>query len=82
MDQKDCACRRNEFRIYTYDQAAEILGVGPEWLRRQVADGAVAHVRLGRNVRFTEDHLRALVDASSVGVRPAAPRPSSARSKL
>jgi excisionase family DNA binding protein len=64
-----------ELRVYTYEQAAEILQVSKDWLQSEVGKRAVPHARLGRNVRFTEEHLRAIMDAATVPALAAAPAP-------
>lgn len=44
-----------------YAAAAEWLGMSESWLRKQVAAGEVPHVKLGREVKFTEDHLETIL---------------------
>jgi excisionase family DNA binding protein len=41
--------------------AAEWLGVPEGWLRKKVTAGEVVHTRLGKHVRFSADHLAAIV---------------------
>lgn len=44
-------------------KAAARLGCGPEWLKQQARQGLVPHVLMGRQRRFTEEHLRAILAA-------------------
>lgn len=44
-------------------QAADWLNVKYSWLRDQVTAGTVPHTRLGRQIRFTREHLAAIVAA-------------------
>lgn len=44
-------------------RAALRLGVKPTWLRDKVTAEAVPFTRLGKHVRFTEDHLRQILAA-------------------
>lgn len=71
-----------ELRVYNYEEAAEILGVGHEWLRAQVGKQAVPHARLGKYVRFTEDHLQEILDAATVPVAAAPVITSKRRTRL
>ncbi|MFD0576087.1 helix-turn-helix domain-containing protein [Dactylosporangium darangshiense] len=50
----------DEFRLYTYKEAAAILRVSESLLRKAVAAGAISCRRSpqGRLVRFTEEDLR------------------------
>jgi excisionase family DNA binding protein len=50
-------------RLYTFVEAAKLLQVPEGWLRKKVTAGAVPHTRLGKHVRFTDDHLRRIVEA-------------------
>lgn len=49
--------------LLTITQAAVVLGVPTGWLRKKVTDREVPHTRLGKHVRFTAEHLRAIVAA-------------------
>lgn len=46
--------------LYTYSQAAAILGVEVTWLQRHIK--RLPHVKLGRRVSFTPDDLRRIVE--------------------
>lgn len=54
--------------LYTITEAAERLNVPRTWLRDKVTARAVPHTRLGRHVRFTEEHLSEIVSAGSCSV--------------
>lgn len=43
--------------------AAQVLGVRRTWLRDAVTARSVPHTRIGRHVRFSEEHLKAIVAA-------------------
>lgn len=47
--------------LYTTTMAAEVLNVSTGWLREQVRLRQVPHTRIGSHVRFTEEHLEAIV---------------------
>jgi excisionase family DNA binding protein len=49
-------------RLLTFADAAAILNVPESWLRKKAAAREVPFTRLGRHVRFTDDHLRAIVE--------------------
>lgn len=52
---------------YTISEVAEILGVPMTWVRDKVTERKIPHTRIGRHVRFTDDHIQAISDA---GYRP------------
>lgn len=56
--------------LLTIEQAASLVGLAPTTLRDKVTRGEVPHLRLHRvkGVRFTEQHLVAMLDACQVGV--------------
>lgn len=58
-------------RLYSIEEAAQILNVPRSWLRDKVTARAVPHTRLGRHVRLTDAHLAAII---AIGERAAAPR--------
>ena len=49
--------------LMNYAQAAEWLAVPERWLQDQVRAGQAPHTRLGKHVRFTQEHLDAIVRA-------------------
>lgn len=44
-------------RLLTAPEAAEVLSVDAPWLLRQAREGRIAHVRLGKYVRFDPDAI-------------------------
>lgn len=44
-----------------YSEAAQWLGVPRKWLETEVQNNRAPHVRLGKYVRFTQQHLDAIV---------------------
>lgn len=64
---------------YNMRTAAQRLNVSYEWLKKQVAADKVRHLRYGRAVRFTDEHLDEIIRAHER--RPARPK-STARTKL
>lgn len=60
-------------RLYTPEQAAQLLQVPASWLRKRAAADAIAHTRIGRHLRFSTADLRALVHA---GQHPPALQPT------
>lgn len=52
-------------RLLTPREAAERLCMSYAWLRKKIAAREVPCVRLGRSVRFTESHLREIVEANT-----------------
>ena len=47
--------------LRNYDEAAAWLGVARSWLEAEVQAGRVSHTRLGKHVRFTQEHLDELI---------------------
>ncbi|MFJ3993102.1 helix-turn-helix domain-containing protein [Streptomyces sp. NPDC090032] len=54
-------------RLFTAEQAAEVLQVPPSWLRKKAAAGAIPHTRIGRHLRFSAGDLQRLVAAGQRG---------------
>jgi excisionase family DNA binding protein len=48
-------------RLRTIAEAAEFLNVPYSWLRVRVTERKVPHVRIGKHVRFTEQHLEKII---------------------
>lgn len=48
-------------RLLTIPEAARALNVPEAWLRKKVSAREVPFTRLGRHVRFTDDHLCRIV---------------------
>lgn len=59
-------------RLYTIAEAAKVLRVPEGWLRKKVSAGVVPHTRLGKHVRFTDEHLDRIVAAGEQ--EPATPQ--------
>jgi excisionase family DNA binding protein len=63
--------------LLTIAEAAELLNVPQSWLRERAATHAVPHTRLGRHVRFTDEHLAAIIaDGETRPDLPTRPLPS------
>jgi excisionase family DNA binding protein len=58
--------------LLTIDQAAELLGTGPRFTRRLVAERRIRFVHVGRHVRIPESALIAYVVANTVEPTPRA----------
>jgi len=43
--------------LFDYAQTAEMLGISERKLRRLVRSGDVAHVKIGRHIRFTRTQV-------------------------
>jgi excisionase family DNA binding protein len=54
-------------RLFTISEAAALLNVPDGWLRKKVSARDVPHTRLGKHVRFTPEHLRAVITAGESG---------------
>jgi excisionase family DNA binding protein len=52
-----------EVLLYTPEQAAELLGVKPSWLRRKAAARAVPCTFVGKHLRFSRADLEAIIAA-------------------
>jgi excisionase family DNA binding protein len=52
--------------LLTVDQAADLLGTGPRFIRRLIAERRIRYVKVGRHVRLPESALIAFVNASTV----------------
>ena len=56
-------------RLYTIAEVAEVTRMSQYWLREQCRDAKLAHHRLGRCYRFSEDDLTQLLSGSRVQPR-------------
>jgi excisionase family DNA binding protein len=54
--------------LLTISEAAAALNVPEGWLRKKVSAGVVPHTRLGKHVRFTQEHLTQIVAAGEPAV--------------
>jgi excisionase family DNA binding protein len=52
--------------LLTIDQVAELLGTGPRFARRLVAERRIRFVHVGRHVRISESALREYIAANTV----------------
>jgi excisionase family DNA binding protein len=52
----------------TVEEAAERLGVTVGWIYERTRRRAIPHRKLGKFVRFTEEDLRAIVEAAAKGI--------------
>ncbi|MFJ8955085.1 helix-turn-helix domain-containing protein [Streptomyces sp. NPDC102381] len=61
-----------DVRLFTADQAADLLQIPASWLRKKAAAGQIAHTRIGRHLRFCRADLEQLINNGrrSVGRRP------------
>ena len=51
----------------TVEEAAQRLGVTVGWIYERTRRKAIPHRKLGKFVRFTEEDLRAIVEAAAKG---------------
>lgn len=59
--------------LYTPEEAAELLGVRPSWLRRKAAARLIPCTFVGKHLRFSRTDLESIITS---GTRPARWRPS------
>ena len=52
--------------LLTVEQAAELLGTGPRFIRRLIAERRIEFVRVGRHVRISESALADFIQAGRV----------------
>jgi excisionase family DNA binding protein len=59
-------------RLLTVDEAGDLLGTGPRFPRRLIAERRIRFVKIGRHVRIPESALIEFVSAGTVDpvVRP------------
>ncbi len=50
---------------FDYDHGAAYIGCTPRQIRRFVADGQIAYVKIGLNVRFSQEQLDAYLAAAT-----------------
>jgi excisionase family DNA binding protein len=56
--------------LFTVEEAAELLGTGPRFPRRLIAERRIRYVKLGRHVRIPESALIEFVSTSTVDPTP------------
>jgi excisionase family DNA binding protein len=63
--------------MFTVEEAAELLGTGPRFPRRLIAERRIRYVKVGRYVRIPESALIEFVTTNTVDPRgPRSPRGS------
>lgn len=56
----------DELRVYTINEAAEILKLNPRTVYNYVRAGKIEAARFGRAYRISEDALRKLMEAGGI----------------
>lgn len=56
--------------LLTPDQAAQLLGVKPSWLRRKAAARVIPCTFIGKHLRFSHADLEAIIAAGGRDGRP------------
>lgn len=70
---------RDEIRIHTKEEAAEILRVKVSWLERRAAARQIPFTMLGGAYRFTDAHLAEIVQLNEQGALTTPAAPAAAR---
>jgi excisionase family DNA binding protein len=65
------ARQSREFRLWTTEEVARFLNVSKRWVEQKVAEGRIAHVRLGRLIRFDPKTVRAFAEGHGHGANAA-----------
>jgi excisionase family DNA binding protein len=52
----------DELRLYTIEEAAEILRCGKDYLYSLVHQRIAGHTKIGRRLLFTESHLQGIAE--------------------
>ncbi|HEU0130946.1 MAG TPA: helix-turn-helix domain-containing protein [Mycobacteriales bacterium] len=65
--------------LFTIAEAAAYLNIPTTTLRDKVTRRAVPFTRIGRHVRFTPDHIAAIIAAGETTVLPPPPQRASRR---
>ncbi|MEV0759625.1 helix-turn-helix domain-containing protein [Nocardia sp. NPDC050435] len=69
-------------QLYTAEQVADALHLeSPAWLEDSARSGTIAHVRLGRRLRFSAKHVESLIAANEKGVDTPLPKPAPRRTR-
>jgi excisionase family DNA binding protein len=55
--------------VYTPEQAAELLGVKPSWLRRKAAARLIPCTFMGKHLRFSRTDVEAIIAAGQQAPR-------------
>jgi len=69
-------------RLLTMEEAAAVLTISESWLRKKVAARAVPFTKIGKQVRFTQAHIDAIIAAGEQQPKVAERERSTARSRL
>lgn len=69
-------------RLMTTQEAADRLCISHAWLRKKIAAREVPYVRLGRAVRFSEEHIRRIIESHTTELPSANGGRGSARTAL
>lgn len=64
--QEDAMARRPNDRLLTLEEAAEVLGTGPRFTRRLVAERRIQFVKVGRHVRIPLGALEEFIAGATV----------------
>jgi excisionase family DNA binding protein len=75
MDADTTSAQEPPLRLFTIAEATALLNVPEGWLRKKVSARAVPYTRLGKHVRFSPDHLQAVVAAGEAAIEEAAAMP-------
>lgn len=52
-----------DIKVYTANEVCELLKITKRTLYRYLEDGSISGFRAGRQYRFTEDDVKAFIDA-------------------
>lgn len=66
--------------LLTVADVAKRLGKSERWVKRAANAGTIGHVRIGRDLRFTEDDVQAFIQAAHRAPTPPDPAEVVARS--
>ena len=58
--------RNNRDPLLDVDQAGELLGTGPRFIRRLIAERRIRYVKVGRHVRIEESALIEYIAAGTI----------------
>ena len=64
----------NRDPLLDVDEAGELLGTGPRFARRLIAERRIRYVKVGRHVRIPESALIEFIAANTIEPRPARTR--------
>jgi excisionase family DNA binding protein len=64
----------NRDPLLTVEEVGELLGTGPRFPRRLIAERRIRYVKVGRHVRIAESALIEFVNSNTIDPRPARTR--------